>query len=133
MDFLQAMLTAMMPVFLAGAGYLAVKAERRIRALTHVEMESYHREALHLALETGVRLGIAKMLRDGVSAEGEIWNLKRQAVDYARKSVPDAISYLNASFDRLIDLADAKVEEISPFFTKVGEDEEPDGQMSLDV
>lgn len=128
MDFLEAILAAMMPVFLAGAGWLAFQAERRIKALTHVEMESYHREALHKALQTGVLMAVARMLRDGVSVEGHVMDLKRQAVDYAQKSVPDAIGYLGASFERLLDLAEAKIEENAPIFPT-----ETSGQMNLDL
>ena len=33
----------------------------------------------------------------------------REVIDYARRSVPDAIEYLGASFDQLLDMAEAKV------------------------
>lgn len=142
MDFLEALLATMMPVFLAGAGWLAFQAKRRIEMITHVEMEAYHRETLHMAIATGVRLGVAKLNRDGAAVQEHMLSLKRQAVEYARRSSPDAIAYLGATFDRLIDLAEAKIEEIYPddtedygvlMFDEKSNRSAEDQQLSLDV
>lgn len=142
MDFLEAFLATMMPVFLAGAGWLAFQAKRRIEMITHVEMEAYHRETLHMAIATGVRLGVAKLNGDAATVQEHMLSLKRQAVEYARRSSPDAIAYLGATFDRLIDLAEAKIEEIYPapydddgvLFFDEESSSSPDGeQLSLEV
>lgn len=114
MQTLEQLLTLMTPLLLALAGLVAARFEARIKRLTHIEMESYHRDALHLALETGVRLAIAKVLRDGVSVDARISDIKEQAVAYARKSVPDAIEYLSAQFETLLDLAESKIEGERP-------------------
>lgn len=67
-------------------------------------------------------------------ARTRVAHLKQHVVDDARKSVPDAISYLGAPFDRLIDLTDAKIDEVFPIFQEEeGEDDGEDGQLSLKV
>lgn len=109
MDTLEQLMTILTPILLALAGLVAVRVETRIKRMTHVELESYHREALHLALSTGVKLAVAKALRDGQSVDAHIEDIKAQGVAYARQSVPDAIDYLKAQFDHLLTMAESKV------------------------
>lgn len=66
-----------------------------------IDIEARHREALHSAIMTGVRLGM-----DGKLTPSEII---AQAVAYARQSVPDAIRGLGATEGVLADLALAKM------------------------
>ncbi|WP_347138976.1 hypothetical protein [Paracoccus sp. SSK6] len=68
-----------------------------------------------MALSTGVKLAVAKLVRDGKSVNTHIEDIKAQGVAYARQSVPDAIEYLKAQFDRLLDLAESKIDESVPF------------------
>ena len=114
MQTIDQLLTILTPVLLALAGWVAVRVETRIKRMTKVEMESYHRDALHLALSTGVKLAIARVLRDGKAVDAHLEDIKAQVVGYARQSVPDAISFLGAEFERLLDIAEAKVADIDP-------------------
>lgn len=109
METINAIILALTPAIIGAAGYLAVKIERWFAAKTKLEMEAYHREALHSALSTGAQLVLARV-RGDAAAEGAAKKvLLQEVVAYARKSVPDAIDFLGASFDVMLDIAEAKV------------------------
>ena len=72
-----------------------------VRKYLGLQAEAILRDALHRALTTGVTQATS-------SAPDTI---AEQAVEYARRSVPDAIKRLGASPDVLIDLARAKIRE----------------------
>lgn len=120
MDYLQAILAVLMPVLIAGAGLLAARIEMRIKAVTHVEIEAYHREALHKALETGIKIAVSRLTLGGETVDDHIDDLKAQGVAYARRSVPDAIAYLSASFEALLDIAEAKIGDAAPHYVEDG-------------
>lgn len=71
-----------------------------------LEIEARHREVLHRAILTG--LTAAQGLEvDGVRLPDPL--AVREAVDYARRSTPDAIKALNARPDVLVAIAEAKL------------------------
>ncbi|OHV85819.1 hypothetical protein LCM4579_00160 [Ensifer sp. LCM 4579] len=69
-----------------------------------IDIEARHREALHSALMTGVRLALA---RYGVTAKREV--VLGAAVDYAREAVPDAIKSLRVDGGKLGEIALSKL------------------------
>ncbi|WP_406736921.1 hypothetical protein [Thioclava sp. GXIMD4215] len=105
---LDAIIAALMPHILqllalgvtALVGWIAAEVKRRFG----IEIEARHREALHSALMTGAQLALARL---GAGAGPTA--LTQAAVDYARTSVPDAITRLGPSAQVLQDLAEAKI------------------------
>lgn len=72
-----------------------------------IDVEARHREALHSALMTGAKAA--------VEAFGKTQDPKavaRMAIEYAQKSVPDALDKLNPSPAVLEKLAASKVAEV---------------------
>lgn len=100
----------MTPVILAAVGFFAARAEKWFREKTKLELEAYHREALHSALRTGAQIVLARVSGDTAAAGAARAALLREIVDYAHRSVPDAIEALGAQFDILLDLAEAKLQ-----------------------
>lgn len=132
METLEQILTIITPVLITLAGWIAVRVEMRVKRMKHVELESYHREALHLALETGVKLAISKVLRDGQAVDAHVADIKSQGVAWARRSVPDAIAYLGAQFDQLLDLAESKIGDVQPLvFEKAQDIDWGQGELAL--
>ncbi|MBD9528959.1 hypothetical protein [Paracoccus sp. PAR01] len=80
-------------------GWGAAKARQK----WGIEIESKHRDALHSALMTGARLAMARQLT-GAAAVGVV-------LDYAKKSVPDALAYLKPGLEVLDLLAASKLNE----------------------
>ena len=68
-----------------------------------IQIEQAHREALHSAIMTGVKLALQRGMSGPQAAE--------LAVGYARASVPDAIAALGARDDVLANLARAKLQD----------------------
>lgn len=133
MQTLEQILTLLTPLILAVVGLVAARVEARIKKVTHAELESYHREALHMALTTGVRLAVAKILRDAQSVDAHVEDIKSQAVAYARRSVPDAIAYLSAQLDAMLDIAESKIDDAAPavFTELIDAGDMRQGQLSL--
>lgn len=69
-----------------------------------IDIEAKHREALHSALMTGVRLALA---RYGATASKGV--VLGAAVDYAREAVPDAIKSLKVPDAKLSEIALSKL------------------------
>lgn len=83
-----------------GIAWVAAKANAKLG----VDIEAKHREALHSAIMTGIRLALSK---------GHIGNAAiREAQEYAKRSVPGAIGKLKPSREILSDLAAAKLQEV---------------------
>lgn len=133
MQTLEQILTLLTPLILAVVGLVAARVEARIKLVTHTELESYHREALHMALTTGVRLAVAKILRDAQSVDAHVEDIKAQAVAYARRSVPDAIAYLSAQLDAMLDIAESKIDDAAPavFTELIDAGDNGQGQLAL--
>lgn len=108
-EFFQNVLIVMGPLLLTLLGYVAVQIEISIKRKTGLQIEGYHRDALHSALNTGASLALAWAARQ--DTEPTLLDLKRHVVEYAKRSVPDALTYLGAEFDQLIDMSTAKLEE----------------------
>lgn len=94
-------------------GYFLIRVEGYIKAKTGLEIEAYHRDALHRALTTGARAALSKI--DGT------WDLNASAIRkeihdqvkaYIQKSVPDAISKLNPTDGVKDDLVNAAIEKV---------------------
>ena len=68
-----------------------------------IDIEARHRDALHSAIMTGVRLALV----NGMSKEAVV----TAALDHARLSVPDAINALGAGKTVLVNIAEAKLQE----------------------
>lgn len=79
---------------------------KRISDKTGIEIEARHREALHSAIMTGLR----HAAQGGAITDRQA--LAREAVEYARRSVPDAIKGLRAGGDVLLDLAESRLGEV---------------------
>lgn len=76
----------------------------RIHSWTGIQIEAKHREALHSAMMNG-----ALMALDGNLSGKKAVDL---IVDYARRSVPDAIRHLVKDESVLFRLAEAKLQQI---------------------
>ncbi|WP_423209090.1 hypothetical protein E2976_17745 [Paracoccus yeei] len=88
-------------------------ASAKAKAKWGIDIEARHRDALHSAIMTGVRLALAKGM-DGPS-------VVTAALDHARLSVPDAINALGAGKTVLVNLAEAKMQEaVSDVTRKLG-------------
>lgn len=74
-----------------------------LRRTLGLQAEAIWRDALHSALESGAMRADTALTAQAVE----------QAVDYARRSVPDAIRNLGATDDVLRDLAGAKVRKVA--------------------
>jgi hypothetical protein len=79
----------------------------QVKARTGSELDARAREALHSALTTGAMLALARYGRaSGIHQDAMI----KEAVSYAKASVPDAIARLAPMGSVLADLATAKIE-----------------------
>ncbi|WP_353429173.1 hypothetical protein [Paracoccus denitrificans] len=70
-----------------------------------IEIQASHREALHWALYTAAQLAIKHELTGKAAVD--------LVLEYARRSVPDAIGNLKPSAEVLTDLALAKLEQVA--------------------
>ncbi|ABL68496.1 hypothetical protein [Paracoccus denitrificans] len=70
-----------------------------------IEIQASHREALHWALYTAAQLAIKHELTGKAAVD--------LVLEYARRSVPDAIGNLKPSAEVLTDLARAKLEQVA--------------------
>ncbi|GGW23921.1 hypothetical protein GCM10011452_09090 [Gemmobacter lanyuensis] len=91
------LLTAIGALLTVLIGWAADTARRR----WGIQIEQAHREALHSAIMTGIKLALQRGMSGPQAAE--------LAVGYARASVPDAIAALGARDDVLANLARAKM------------------------
>ena len=91
---------------IVGLGLSAVISWTAVRLTkkTGLEIEQHHRDALHTALMTAARLALAKQLTGAAAIE--------LALDYAKRSVPDAIRKLNPPQAVIENLAKAKLEQV---------------------
>ncbi|QEU08244.1 hypothetical protein [Paracoccus yeei] len=78
-------------------------AAAKAKAKFGIDIEARHRDALHSAIMTGVRLALANGMSGGAAVTA--------ALDHARLSVPDAITALGAGKTVLINIAEAKMQE----------------------
>lgn len=81
-------------------GFAANKARQK----WGLDIEEKHRMALHQALMTAARLALAKQLTGAAAIE--------LALDYAKRSVPDAIRKLNPPQAVIEDIAKSKLEQV---------------------
>lgn len=101
-DFLAPHLFEVLGLIFTALIGLAVK---RLRDWTGIEIEEKHQRALHAALMTGAR---AAIMRDAqISREMVV----REAIEYAKESVPDAMAALKPKADVLVDLATARAKD----------------------
>ncbi|WP_104492074.1 hypothetical protein [Paracoccus denitrificans] len=82
-------------------GWVAAAARRK----WGIEIQASHREALHWALYTAAQLAIKHELTGKAAVD--------LVLEYARRSVPDAIGNLKPSAEVLTDLARAKLEQVA--------------------
>lgn len=90
-------------VLAALLAWLTVQVQKR----TGLAIEAERRDALHSAIMTGVAAA-AKRLGEGAAPS----LVAKEAVDYARRSVPDAIAALRPDAQVLTNLAMAKLEQL---------------------
>ncbi|MDS9468224.1 hypothetical protein RGQ15_11665 [Paracoccus sp. MBLB3053] len=104
---MDAFMHAVLPQLLEIAGLILTAvltwAAAKAKAKWGIEIEARHREALHSAIMTGINLALSK----GLTAQAAV----DAALDYATKSVPDAIGALKPSAETIADLAKAKLQE----------------------
>ena len=79
-------------------------AAAQARARWGIEIEARQREALHSALMTGAQLALARLGPQAAQSA-----LTAAAVEYAERSVPDAMTGLHPAASTLHDLALAKI------------------------
>lgn len=72
---------------------------------TGITIEAKYRDDLHSALMTGARLAASRQLTGAAAIQ--------LALEYARKSVPDALSKLSPSPVVLKELAESKIQEVA--------------------
>lgn len=85
-------------------GAVLLFLSRQANAKLGLDIEDKHRQALHSAIMTGVRVALK-----GGHADDAI---NSAAIDYAEKSVPDAIKALKPSTTVMRDLAESKLVEV---------------------
>lgn len=100
---LNALLPQLLEIFALILAAVLTWAAAKAKAKFGIDIEARHRDALHSAIMTGVRLALAKGM-DGPS-------VVTAALDHARLSVPDAINALGAGKTVLINIAEAKMQE----------------------
>ncbi|MDS9467363.1 hypothetical protein RGQ15_07215 [Paracoccus sp. MBLB3053] len=104
---MDAIMHAVLPQLLEIAGLILTGvltwAAAKAKAKWGIEIEARHREALHSAIMTGINLALSK----GLTAQAAV----DAALNYAVKSVPDAIGALKPSTETIADLAKAKLQE----------------------
>lgn len=103
-QFLTAAQPYALEVFGLGLSAVIGWAAVRIGRKTGLEIEEKHRLALHTALMTAARLALAKQLTGAAAIE--------LALDYAKRSVPDAIRKLNPPQAVIESLAKSKIEAV---------------------
>ena len=81
-------------------GFAANKARQK----WGIDIEAKHRDALHTALMTAARLALAKQLTGAVAVD--------MILDYAKRSVPDALNKLNPPQSVIENLAKSKIEAV---------------------
>lgn len=86
-------------------------AAQRFNAWTGIQIEARHRDALHLAIMTGIRRALDAGQSHDVAIDA--------AVEYAKKSVPDAIRALKPARDILGAIARSKLGEVLGVKTQI--------------
>lgn len=81
-------------------GFAANKARQK----WGIDIEAKHRDALHQALMTAARLALAKQLTGAVAVD--------MILEYAKRSVPDALNKLNPPQVIIEQLAKSKIEAV---------------------
>lgn len=100
---LNAVIPQLLEIFALILAAVLTWAAAKAKAKFGIDIEARHRDALHSAIMTGVRLALA----NGMSKEAVV----TAALDHARLSVPDAINALGAGKTVLINIAEAKMQE----------------------
>ena len=81
-----------------------------LRRLAHIDIEARHRDSLHSAAMTGVRMASSRL---GASVSGLTVAVRSQivadAADWVIESVPDALAYLGVTPDRIVPLVESKL------------------------
>lgn len=109
MDFQElyaAVLPALLQVIGLALSLLLARAANVARVRWGLDIEAAHRDALHTALMSGVRMALERGLRGQTATDA--------AMAHARESVPDAIRALKPSEVVLQNLARAKMAEAAP-------------------
>ncbi|WOI34186.1 hypothetical protein R1T40_05495 [Tritonibacter scottomollicae] len=100
-------LQELLPVALSGLSVLLTaligSAAHTAKQRWGLDIEARHREALHSALMSGIRAGVER----GPNEAAEV--LIREAVEHAKRSVPDAILRLGPDDSVLSNLARSKL------------------------
>lgn len=86
-------------IVLALIGWASAWAKRKFG----IDIEAKHRTALHSALMSGALLAVHRQMTGDAAV--------RIILDFARKSVPDAIDYFKPSAAVLSDLAESKLQD----------------------
>lgn len=81
--------------------WAAVTAKRK----WNIDIEAKHRDALHMAFLTAAKLAVAKQLTGQAALQ--------LALEYAAKSVPEALNYLRPSVATQKDLAQSKLQTVT--------------------
>ncbi|WP_201829522.1 hypothetical protein [Microvirga zambiensis] len=101
-----------------------------VKQWTGIQIEAKHREALHSAMMTGVAAALAKgrLKASEVSIDAKSVIIK-EAVEWAQRSVPDALNALGASPSALAELAASKITLLAeaPAGNAAGSPEKPAG------
>lgn len=103
-DIIATVLPYLLAIIAAVLTPLISWAAVRVTRLSGIEIEAHHRAALHSALMTGIRWALGR----GLTGQAAV----SSAVDYATRSVPDALAALHPTPDVLHDLASSKLREV---------------------
>lgn len=101
-------------------GYVLIRIETYIKRKTGVEIDAYHREALHSALDTGARIAFNKLTqgnKNGDALDSALDGALRERMksivkDYVERSVPDAIKHFTPTDSVTDDLVTAAIEKL---------------------
>ena len=90
-------ISGILSILSAVVGYALIKIEGYIRKKTGVEIEAYHREALHSALDTAARIAVSRVMKGDTPKNSSVAMEEMRDIvkEYIEKSVPDAIKKLN--------------------------------------
>lgn len=83
---------------------IGARVGQTVRKYLGVQAEKIMRDALHQAIETGLKQGRLDAGLQQIATE--------KAVEYARRSVPDAIAGLGATQNILLNIAQSKFEDL---------------------
>jgi hypothetical protein len=106
-------ITPLLSIIATAVAPLIVMAIVRLLNKLGIEVEAKHREALQSALRNAALVTVQKALERGVNGDlKSIEAIKGPALDYIRKSVPDAVKKFSLDDERIKQLLEPHFAEV---------------------